>query len=60
MIITNITTQPVSIPLTTTFTTSLRSINQVDCVLVKIHTDGDQIGYGSGSPVPVITGETVA
>jgi len=59
MKITHITTQPVSIPLTTTFTTSLRSINQVDCVLVKIHTDTDQIGYGSGSPVPVITGETV-
>jgi len=59
MKITNITTQPVSIPLTTTFTTSLRSINQVDCVLVKIHTDCDQTGYGSGSPVPVITGETV-
>jgi L-Ala-D/L-Glu epimerase / N-acetyl-D-glutamate racemase len=59
MKITHITAQPVTIPLATTFTTALRSINQVECVLVKIYTDSDQTGYGSGSPVPVITGETV-
>lgn len=59
MKITNITTQPITIPLATTFTTALRSTNKVDCVLVKIHTDSDKTGYGSGSPVPVITGETV-
>ena len=59
MKITRITAQPVTIPLVRTFTTALRSINQVECVLVKIHTDSDQTGYGSGSPVPVITGETV-
>ena len=59
MKITRITAQPVTIPLTTTFTTALRSINQVECVLVKIHTDSNKTGYGSGSPVTVITGETV-
>ena len=59
MNITNITAQPITIPLTTTFTTSLRATNKVDCVLVKVHTDNGQIGYGSGSPVPEISGETV-
>jgi len=59
MKITSITAQSVTIPLTTTFTTSLRSTSQVDCVLIKIDTDGGLTGYGSGSPVPVITGETV-
>lgn len=59
MKITSITTQPITIPLATTFTTALRSTSQVDCVLVKIHTDSSQTGYGSGSPVPVITGETL-
>lgn len=59
MKITHITTKHITIPLVTTFTTSLRSTDQVDCVLVSVHTDGGQIGYGSGAPVPVITGETV-
>ena len=60
MNITNISAQAITIPLTTTFTTSLRSTNKVDCVVVKVQTDNGQTGYGSGSPVPVITGETVS
>ncbi|MFT5702156.1 MAG: L-alanine-DL-glutamate epimerase-like enolase superfamily enzyme [Desulforhopalus sp.] len=59
MKITHITAQHVTIPLISTFTTSLRSTNQVDCVITCVHTDNGQTGYGSGSPVPVITGETV-
>ncbi|TKB11618.1 dipeptide epimerase [Desulforhopalus sp. IMCC35007] len=59
MKITHITSQLVPIPLVRTFTTSLRSISQVDSILVIIHTDENHTGYGSAAPVPVITGETV-
>lgn len=59
MKIIHISAQHLEIPLATTFTTALRSTNQVDCVLVEVHTDSGQVGHGSGAPVPVITGETV-
>jgi o-succinylbenzoate synthase len=59
MKITHITSQLVPIPLVRTFTTSLRSISQVDSILVTVHTDESLKGYGSAAPVPVITGETV-
>jgi o-succinylbenzoate synthase len=59
MKIIHITSQLVPIPLVRTFTTSLRSISEVESILVTIHTDENHKGYGSAAPVPVITGETV-
>lgn len=59
MKITHITSQLVPIPMVRTFTTSLRSISEVESILVTVHTDENHKGYGSAAPVPVITGETV-
>jgi len=60
MKITDITTILLTIPLTTTFKTALRSVDRVENVLVKVHTDSNLIGFGSAAPTAVITGETVA
>jgi len=60
MKIVNITTDTITIPLNTTFTTALRSIDSLDNVIVTVTTDTGLKGFGSAAPAPVITGETVS
>ncbi|OEU47852.1 MAG: dipeptide epimerase [Desulfobulbaceae bacterium S3730MH12] len=60
MKITGIKSQVVSIPLVTTFKTALRSIDQIENIIVTVLTDSGQVGFGSAAPVAVITGETVS
>ena len=58
MKITDIQLGHLSVPLKTPFKTALRTVTHVEDVLVKIHTDTGNIGYGSAAPTPPITGET--
>jgi o-succinylbenzoate synthase len=58
MKITDIQLGHLSIPLKTPFKTALRTVNHVEDVLVKIHTDTGHVGYGSAAPTAFITGET--
>jgi o-succinylbenzoate synthase len=46
------------VPLKTPFKTALRSVEQVEDVVVMIHTDTGQVGYGSAPATAVITGDT--
>jgi L-alanine-DL-glutamate epimerase-like enolase superfamily enzyme len=59
MKITNITSQLITIPLVTTFKTALRSVDQIENIIVKVLTDSGSVGFGSAAPAAVITGETV-
>jgi len=58
MNITDIQLGHLSIPLKTPFKTALRTVTHVEDVLVKIHTDTGNVGYGSAAPTPSITGDT--
>ena len=60
MKITDIQIQVVTIPLVTTFKTALRTVSQVENVLITILTDSGLVGYGGAAPAAVITGDTVA
>ncbi len=48
------------VPLHTPFKTSLRTVDAVHDVVVRIHTKSGHIGYGEAPPTAVITGETRA
>jgi o-succinylbenzoate synthase len=58
MKITDIQLGHLSIPLKTPFKTALRTVTHMEDVLVKIHTDTGDVGYGSAAPTPSITGDT--
>ncbi len=60
MKITDIQLGHLSIPLKTPFKTALRTVTHVEDVLVKIHTDVGNVGYGSAAPAAPITGDTVS
>lgn len=60
MKISSIKTRTITIPLTTTFKTALRSVDAIENVLVAIETDSGLTGFGSAAPTAVITGETAA
>lgn len=47
-----------SVPLRVPFKTALRSVSSVEDVIVEIHTDSGQIGYGEAPPTGAITGDT--
>lgn len=47
-----------SVPLRVPFKTALRSVNSVEDIIVEIHTDTGQIGYGEAPPTGAVTGET--
>lgn len=49
----------VKIPLTETFATALGASNYLHSVIVELITDDNIIGYGSASPSPRITGDTL-
>ncbi|MEO7733446.1 MAG: dipeptide epimerase, partial [Kofleriaceae bacterium] len=46
------------VPLKTAFKTALRTVEQVEDVVVMVHTDTGHIGYGSAAATAVITGDT--
>ena len=48
----------ISVPLRVPFKTALRSVNSVEDVIVEIHTDTGNVGYGEAPPTGVITGDT--
>jgi len=60
MKITDIQLGHLSIPLKIPFKTALRTVTHVEDVLVKIHTDTGNVGYGSAAPTASITGDTVS
>jgi len=56
--ITKIRLGEISVPLRTPFKTALRTVNSVEDIIVEIHTDTGNIGYGEAPPTGVITGDT--
>ena len=46
------------VPLKTPFKTALRTVEQVEDVVVMVHTDSGHVGYGSAPATAVITGDT--
>jgi len=60
MKITDIKTKVITIPLHTEFKTALRTVRSIENVLVTVLTDSALVGFGSGAPATVITGETVS
>lgn len=58
MKITEVRLGKISVPLRVPFKTALRSVSSVEDVIVEIHTDTGEIGYGEAPPTGVITGDT--
>ena len=58
MKITEIRIGEISVPLKTPFKTALRTVNSVEDIIVEVHTDTGNIGYGEAPPTGVITGDT--
>jgi o-succinylbenzoate synthase len=46
------------VPLKTPFKTALRTVHTVEDIVVEIHTDTGNIGYGEAAATAVITGDT--
>jgi o-succinylbenzoate synthase len=46
------------VPLKTPFKTALRTVEQVEDIIVSIHTDTGHVGYGEAPATAVITGDT--
>src|SRR6185312_221076 len=46
------------VPLKTPFKTALRTVNTVDDIVVMMHTDTGEVGYGEAPATAVITGDT--
>ena len=46
------------VPLKTPFKTALRTVHAVEDVVVIVHTDTGQVGYGEAPATAVITGDT--
>ena len=46
------------VPLKTPFKTALRTVDRVEDVIVKVHTDTGHVGYGEAPATAVITGDT--
>lgn len=58
MKITQIRFAKLSIPLITPFKTAMRTVNNIEDVVVIIETACGQVGYGAAPATPVITGDT--
>ncbi len=58
MKITNIRFAKLIIPLVTPFKTAMRSVDNIEDIVVIIETDCGEVGYGSAPATPVITGDT--
>ena len=60
MKITDILTKTINIPLVTPFKTALRTVTEIENILVTVTTDNEWVGYGGAAPTAVITGDTLA
>ena len=58
MKITNIRVAEISVPLKVPFKTALRTVTSIEDIIVEVHTDTGNIGYGEAPPTAVITGDT--
>ena len=58
MIIKNIEISEICVPLVTPFKTALRTVTEVNDIVVKLISDTGEVGYGEAPPTAVITGET--
>ncbi|OKY25189.1 dipeptide epimerase [Thalassotalea sp. PP2-459] len=58
MKITNIRFAKLVVPLITPFKTSMRTVENIEDLVVIIETDAGEVGYGSAPSTPVITGDT--
>lgn len=58
MKITTIELAMLKVPLKTPFKTALRTVEAVEDVVVKMHTDTGHVGYGEAPATAVITGDT--
>lgn len=58
MKITDIRLGKISVPLRVPFKTALRTVESVEDIIVEVHTDTGNIGYGEAPPTGVITGDT--
>ena len=58
MKITGVRIGEVHIPLVTPFKTALRSVDEVNDIVIALTTDTDAVGYGEAPPTAVITGDT--
>ena len=59
MKITDIKLAMIKIPLRVPFKTALRCVENVEDLIVEIHTDTGNIGYGEAPATAAITGETI-
>ena len=46
------------VPLKTPFKTALRTVDTIEDIIVTVHTDTGNIGYGEAPATAVITGDT--
>lgn len=60
MIITEIQTGQLSLPLTRPFRTALRTVERLTSVLVRVRADTGETGFGEAPPARAVTGETMA
>jgi len=58
MKITDVRLGKISVPLRVPFKTALRTVESVEDIIVEIHTDTGNVGYGEAPPTGVITGDT--
>lgn len=58
MKITDIQIGEIFVPLATPFKTALRTVVNVEDIVVKVMTDTGEVGYGEAPPTAVITGDT--
>lgn len=59
MVIRDIQTGSLSLPLIRPFKTALRTVERLEAVAVRILTDTGEVGYGEAPPTAVITGDTL-
>jgi len=57
MIITGVSYSPIINPLATPFITSLRRVDRLESLVLKLETDTGLTGYGAAAPTKAITGE---
>jgi o-succinylbenzoate synthase len=58
MKITDISYGMLRVPLKTSFKTALRRVDEIHDIVIKVHTDSGNIGYGEAPATAVITGDT--
>ena len=59
MVIQDIRTGRISLPLRHPFKTALRTVTHLEDVVVMVVADDGQVGYGEAPPTAVITGDTI-